>query len=106
MTSREDATTGTVPTWFAIGPPGVVYLFGEARAVRTRRWRVDPWVRLTAPSSRATVEGTVTFVEEGPELDAIAPLVVEIWGMWGATTAEGLRRLIRDRRYVLVRVSA
>ncbi|HYS01058.1 MAG TPA: hypothetical protein VET82_01765 [Candidatus Eisenbacteria bacterium] len=38
------------------------------------------------------------------EVDVVAPLIVERWGMWGATTPEGLKRLIRDREYVLYRV--
>ncbi len=105
VSSREEGQTGTVPAWFVIHDPGVVYLFSEARSVRVRRWRSDPWVRLIAPSSHVSAQGTATFVEEGPELDEVAPSVVETWGMWGATTEEGLRRLLRDRRYVLVRVS-
>ena len=28
VTSREGTTRGTVPVWFLILPPGVVYLFG------------------------------------------------------------------------------
>jgi len=38
------------------------------------------------------------------DVDPIAPLIVDRWGMWGATTPEGLKRLIRDREYVLFRV--
>ena len=29
VTSREGTTHGTVPVWFVILPPGVVYLFGR-----------------------------------------------------------------------------
>lgn len=88
-----------------IAPPGVVYLFTQAFSVKAVRWRRDPWVRLTVPGAGDAVEGVVHVVPE-PEVDALAPLIVERWGMWGATTPEGLQRLIRDRGYVLVRVEA
>lgn len=86
-----------------IAPPGVVYLFTQAYSVKAGRWRQDPWVRLTVPASGDAVEGTVQVVPEA-EVDAVAPLIVDRWGMWGATTAEGLKRLIRDREYLLFRV--
>lgn len=90
-------------TWFVLAPPGVVYLFTQAYSVKAVRWRKDPWVRLAIPGSAEAVEGTVQVVPE-TEVDAVAPLIVDRWGMWGATTAEGLKRLIRDREYVLFRV--
>jgi hypothetical protein len=83
----------------------VIYLFTQAFSVKAVRWRADPWVRLTVPGSSHAVEGTVHLVPE-TEVDAVAPLVVDRWGMWGATTPEGLKRLIRDRGYVLLRVEA
>jgi hypothetical protein len=104
VTSREGSTRGTVPVWFAVGPPGVVYLFGFAFSVKARRWREDPWVRLSVPGDpRTSVEGVVHFVEPH-EVDEIAPLIVERWAMQGAPTLEGLRRTLRDRVHVLVRV--
>src|SRR2546423_286257 len=51
VTSREGSTRGTVPTWFVIVPPGVVYLFGFSFSTKARRWRLDPWVRLTVPGN-------------------------------------------------------
>ncbi len=86
-----------------ITPPGVVYLFTSAFSVKAVRWRSDSWVRLTVPGEAAAAEGRVHLVPLA-EVDAVAPLIVERWGMWGATTPEGLKRLIRDREYVLVRV--
>jgi hypothetical protein len=92
-----------VPTWFVIAPPGVVYLFSFSFSEKVRRWRTDPWVRLTV-STGESVEGVVHFV--GPEeLDAAtADLVVERWNMQGAPTVEGLNRTLRDRVHALVRV--
>jgi hypothetical protein len=106
ITSREGATRGTVPAWHLIGPSGVVYLFSFGFSVRARRWRSDPWVRLTVPDGGPSFEGVVSFVQAGPELDRIAEQVVERWAMQGATTVEGLKRTLRDGVHVLVRVEA
>ena len=103
VTSREGTTYGTVPVWFIIEPPGVVYLFGFAFSEKARRWRSDPWVRLTLPGTRTSAEGVVHFVG-ADELDEIGPRVVERWSMQGATTLEGLKRTLRDQVHVLVRV--
>lgn len=104
VTSREGSTRGTVPTWFVIVPPGVVYLFGFSFSTKARRWRLDPWVRLTVPGNPGnSADGVVHFVEPN-EIDEVAPLIVERWAMQGAPTAEGLRRTLRDRVHVLVRV--
>ena len=103
VTSREADTRGTVPVWFIIAPPGVVYLFGFAFSEKARRWRSDPWVKLTVPGTRTSVEGVAH--EVGPdEIDEIAPSVIERWSMQGAPTIEGLRRTLRDRVHVLVRI--
>ena len=104
VTSREGAARWTVPTWFVIAPPGVVYLFGFGFSVKARRWRKDPWVRLTVPGKPgASAEGVAHFVK-ADEIDDVAPLIVERWDMQGAPTVEGLRRTLRDRVHVLVRV--
>jgi hypothetical protein len=105
VTSREGSTYGTVPVWFIVEPPGVVYLFGFAFSEKARRWRSDPWVRLTVPGSRMSVEGIVRFVE-GQDVDEIGSRIVERWEMQGAPTIEGLKRTLRDRVHVLVRVEA
>jgi hypothetical protein len=104
VTSRAGDEAGTVPVWYLVAPPGVLYLYGESFARKARRWRADPWVGLRVPGGRATAEGRAHFVEAGEELDAIAPRVVERWAGWGATTVEGLKRTLRDRTHVLVRV--
>jgi hypothetical protein len=103
VTSRDGATRGTVPVWFIIAPPGVVYLFGFGFSEKARRWRADPWVRLRVPGQSQAVEGVAHFI--GPdEVDAVGPLVVERWAMQGAPTLEGLRRTLRDQVHVLIRV--
>ena len=106
VTSREGRTRGTVPVWFIVEPPGVVYLFGFAFSIKARRWQRDPWVRLTIPGSGESVEGVVQFVQPDEIDDALAQRVVEHWAMQGAPTVEGLRRTLRDRVHVLVRVEA
>ncbi len=103
VTSREGSTRGTVPVWFVIAPPGVVYLFSFGFSEKARRWQSDPWVRLSVPGAQTSVEGVARFV--GPdEVDPIAPLIVERWAMQGAPTVDGLRRTLRDGMHVLVRV--
>jgi hypothetical protein len=103
VTSREGQTRGTVPVWFIVGPPGVVYLFGFAFSEKARRWRSDPWVRLTVPGTRISAEGVAH--EVGPtEIDDIGEQVVQRWSMQGAPTLEGLRRTLRDRVHVLIRI--
>jgi hypothetical protein len=105
VTSREAATRGTVPTWFVIAPPGVVYLFSFGFSEKVRRWRADPWVRLSVPGeSPRFVEGIARFV--GPEevSEELGALIVERWSMQGAPTVEGLKRTLRDRVHALIRV--
>jgi hypothetical protein len=104
VSSRDQSTLGTVPVWFIIVPPGVVYLFGFAFSEKARRWRSDPWVRLRVPGTRVSAEGTASFVQANEIDDMLAKLIVERWSMQGATTTEGLRRTLRDQVHVLVRV--
>jgi hypothetical protein len=104
VTSREGETRGTVPVWFVVAPPGVVYLFGFAFSEKARRWRSDPWVRLTVPGTRVAAEGVVHLVDADALSTDVANRVVERWSMQGATTIEGLRRTLRDKVHVLVRI--
>jgi len=107
VTSREQAARGTVPTWFVIAPPGVVYLFSFAFSEKVRRWRADPWVRLSVPGQpSSSVEGVVHFVDAEEVDEALGRLIVERWSMQGAPTPEGLRRTLRDRVHALIRVEA
>ena len=106
VTSRDGNVRGTVPVWFIVEPPGVVYLFTFGFSVKARRWRKDPWVRLTVPGSALCVEGTAHFVRPEELDDDFAERVVEHWAMQGAPTAPGLRRTLRDGVHALVRVEA
>jgi len=105
VTSRERDRRGTVPMWFVIADPGVVYLFSFGFSEKVRRWRTDPWVRLTVPDgSRASAEGVIHFMQPD-ELDAATgELVIDRWAMQGAPTIEGLRRTLRDQVHALLRV--
>jgi len=102
--SREAGRERAVHTWFVLSPNGELYLFNYAHALRVARWRNDPWVRLTVPGGGPSVEGEVQFIDPAEVDEAVQNLVVDRWGMWGATTPEGLRRMLRDRSHVLVRV--
>jgi len=106
VTSRETGQRGTVPMWFVIAPPGVVYLFSFAFSEKVRRWRADPWIRLTVPCSSTSVEGEAHYVAPEELDDATADLVVDRWNMQGAPTIEGLKRTLRDKVHALIRVEA
>lgn len=107
VTSREGVARGTVPMWFIIGPPGVVYLFSFSFSEKVRRWRSDPWVRLTVPGEPTrSVDGVVHFVGPDDVDEGLGSLIVERWSMQGAPTVEGLRRTLRDRVHTLIRVEA
>ena len=102
--SREAGRERAVHTWFVVTPDGELYLFNYVYAIRVARWRNDPWVRLTVPGGGPSVEGRVQFIDPADVDQTVQELVVDRWGMWGATTPEGLRRMLRDRSHVLVRV--
>ena len=105
VTSREGDTHGTVPTWFVIASPGVVYLFSFWFSEKVRRFRSDPWVRLSTRSApRVSAEGVAHFVQADELDEATARLIVDRWSMQGAPTVEGLRRTLRDRVHALIRV--
>jgi len=104
VSSRDDGRERTIRAWFVIAPPGDLYLFTYAFALRVQRWRRDPWVRLRVPGSGTAIEGTVHFVTPTELDDALSELVVERWWMWGATTPPGLRRMLTDGSHALLRV--
>ena len=108
VSSREDGRRGTVPTWFVIAPPGVVYLFTFGFSEKARRWRSDPWVRLTVPTTVPPVatDGVAHFVSPDDLQDDVATLVVERWSMQGAPTIAGLKRTLKDKVHALIRVEA
>ena len=106
VSSREGPSLGTVPVWYIVGPPGVVYLFTFSFSTKARRWRVDPWVPLRAPGSSLTAEGEVHFVPADQISPELAEQVVERWSMQGAPTVEGLRRTVREGMHALLRVES
>jgi len=102
--SREDGRERSVRAWYVVMPKGAIYLFTYSYALRVARWRKDPWVRLRIPDGGPSVEGTVRFVRADELDDGMIESVIERWWMWGATTTEGLRRMLRDGSHVLLRV--
>jgi hypothetical protein len=103
VTSRESGRERSVRAWYALAQPATIYLFTESFSLRAARWRRDPWVRLRVPGG-PTVEGTVHQMTADALDDTLIALVTDRWWMWGATTAEGLRRMLRDGSHVLMRV--
>lgn len=103
VSSREAGRVRSVRAWYVLAPDGRIYLFTASFALRAARWRQDPWVRLTVPDG-PSVEGTAHFVTDDELAGGLTPLIMERWWMWGATTEEGLRRMLRDQSHVLVRV--
>jgi hypothetical protein len=105
VSSREGTQRGTVPMWFVIAEPGVVYLFSFAFSEKVRRWRSDPWVRLAVPGQpQVSAEGVAQFVAPNDLDEKTALLVVDRWSMQGAPTVEGLRRTLKDGVHALIRV--
>jgi hypothetical protein len=103
VSSREDGRVRSVRAWFIVDGDDI-YLFNYAFAIRVSRWRNDPWVRLTIPHTDFSIEGEVRFIDPTELKPAVQDQIVERWGMWGATTPPGLRRMIRDGSHTLVRV--
>ena len=82
----------------------MLYLFGDPFSYRARRWRTDPWVRLGVPGGDPSIESRVVFVRPEELTPELVDAIVERWGMWGAVTPEGLRRMLADGAIALVRV--
>jgi hypothetical protein len=104
VTSREAGRERSVRAWYVIKPPRMLYLFAASFSIRVGRWRTDPWVRLTVPGGGPSIEGRVHEVLMDELDESLSQLVQDRWWMWGATTPEGLRRMLRDRSHVLFRV--
>ncbi|HUY61826.1 MAG TPA: hypothetical protein VMW49_08110 [Candidatus Dormibacteraeota bacterium] len=103
VTSRDGPVEGTVPVFFLVLPPGVLYLYTYAFSKKADRWRQDPWVRLTVPGGGPATEGSARFVE-GADLDRVAEAVAEHWAMAGTPTVEALRGSLASGMHALVRV--
>ncbi|HEY6537980.1 MAG TPA: hypothetical protein VI138_02940 [Candidatus Dormibacteraeota bacterium] len=102
MSSRDGSGVGSVRMWFAVVPPGYVFLLTPAHTIKAGRWRDDPWVRLRIPGTRASQEGVVIPVS-WKEAAADADLLTDRFAMAGATTAEGLRWMLDDGSRLLLR---
>lgn len=103
ITSREDGRERSVRAWYVLHG-GSIYLFTYSYALRVTRWRRDPWIRVRVPGDGPSVEGTVRFVTANELSPPLTELILERWWMWGATTVEGLRRMLNDGSHVLLRV--
>jgi hypothetical protein len=104
VSSREGGRERAVRVWFIITADNDIYLFNYAYALRVARWRKDPWVKVTIPHTHQSAEGRVRFIDASEVDQSVQDQIVERWGMWGATTPEGLRRMVKDGSHVLVRV--
>jgi hypothetical protein len=103
VSSRDQAGRGTVRMWFAVVPPGYVYLLTPAITLKAERWRHDPWVRFQIPGSLSDQEGVAveaTWEEAAPHLD----LLTSRFAMAGAATGEALRWMIEDGSRRLLKV--
>lgn len=95
VSSRDPAGRGTVRMWFAVVPPGYVFLLTQPYSRKVERWRQDPWVRLQIPGSRTVQEGIV--VEVGWEEASLhSQLLTTRFDMAGAATPEALRWMLQD----------
>ncbi|HUY24308.1 MAG TPA: hypothetical protein VMV09_03250 [Candidatus Saccharimonadales bacterium] len=103
VSSRDHSGRGTVRMWFAVVPPGYVYLLTPTITLKAERWRHDPWVRFQIPGSEADQEGLAieaTWEEAEPHLD----LLTGRFAMAGAATGEALRWMIEDGSRRLLKV--
>jgi hypothetical protein len=89
--------------WFALVPPGYVYLLTQPFSLKAQRWLEDPWVRLQVRGDRSQQEGLVTEVG-WEEASRHAELLVERFAMAGAATSEALQWMLQDGSRRLVKV--
>ncbi len=103
VSSRDGAGRGRVPMWFAVAPPGHVYLLTPAVTLKAERWRRDPWVELRVPGGGPRLEGVVS--ELGwEEAEPLAGILTERFALAGAATPEALRWMLEDGSRRLLRV--
>ncbi|HVB14674.1 MAG TPA: hypothetical protein VNH38_07970 [Candidatus Dormibacteraeota bacterium] len=95
VSSRDGAGQGTVRMWFAVIPPGYIYLLTPTYTKKAERWRDDPWVRFRIPGTALTQEGAVTPI--GWDLaQADGELLTRSFSMAGAATPEALSWMLQD----------
>jgi hypothetical protein len=103
VSSRDRSGRGTVPMWFAVVPPGYVYLLTQPFSLKAQRWLDDPWVRLQVPGDRVQQEGLVAEVG-WEEASQHGELLTERFAMAGAATEEALRWMLQEGSRRLVKV--
>lgn len=102
VTSRGVGGSGRVRMWFAATGAGYVYLLTPAFSLKARRWLEDPWVRLTVPDTRLSVEGVIKLVQVS-DLGSDLPLILERFAMAGAITEEALTWMLESGSHLLLR---
>jgi hypothetical protein len=103
VSSRDQAGRGAVRMWFAVVPPGYVYLLTPTISLKAERWLIDPWVRLQIPGTAAVQEGVVVQVE-WEEGEHHVELLTKRFAMAGAATPEALRWMLEDGSRRLLKV--
>jgi len=88
--------------WFAVIPPGYIYLLTPTYTRKAERWRDDPWVRFRIPGTQSTQEGVV-FAIGWEEAQGSAEQLTKSFAMAGAATAEALRWMLQDGSRQLLR---
>ncbi|MGH7641275.1 MAG: hypothetical protein ACREOL_10295 [Candidatus Dormibacteria bacterium] len=102
VSSRGDGVVGTVPMWFAVIPPGFVYLLTPAFTKKAERWRLDPWVRLRVRGGGPVVEGEVEAVGWSEAQNEVERLTSR-FRLAGAATPQALRWMLEDGSRRLLR---
>ncbi|MGA8207884.1 MAG: hypothetical protein WB801_04960 [Candidatus Dormiibacterota bacterium] len=103
VSSRDPGGRGTVRMWFAVIPPGYVYLLTPTISLKAERWRQDPWVRLRIPGTTAAQEGVV--LEVGwEEAEHHLELLASRFAMAGAATGEALQWMLEEGSRRLLKV--
>lgn len=103
VSSRDQFGQGTVLMWFAVVPPGYVYLLTPTYTRKAERWRDDPWVRLQVPGSEVFQEGVVDLIG-WEEAQADIDVLTSRFSMAGAATGEALRWMLQEGSRQLLRV--
>ncbi len=81
--------------WFAVVPPGFIYLLTPTYTIKSERWREDPWTRFRVPGTGVTQEATVMAVG-WDEARSSAAVLTTSFSMAGAATSEALRWMLQD----------
>ena len=95
VSSRDPLSQGTVRMWFAVIPPGFIYLLTPTFTQKAARWRDDPWVNFRIPGTRVNQAGVVAALS-WEEAKSSAELLTRRFAMSGAATPEALRWMLQD----------